>query len=508
MKKPKVTHGVLIVVLTLLSTAGLYAQEQPAAVEQEVLQESIHEHLLAEGAGHPAPARLSAQQEQQLPDTSYFKPGEDDWNLLESVIRNNPVNTALLLERGADPDAVSAIGNTALMYAAEKGNMQIMKMLVAAGAEVNTTGFNGATPLFLAILNNDFQATKYLLEQGADPNVKDDFGVTPLLYTAATNQYQSADLLLFHDADPEVRDAEGNDPLMAAVTFENLETSDVLLQNGLDPDTRDHRNNTPLIVGTQRGNYSIMDLLLDYEADANLANRKNYTPLAYAVTYGDLKASGMLIDNGADVEHVIEKGRNIAELARINGNDSLLQLIMDHGGEVPQGPDFSEFRVLFGNSFNTSDYFIQFRGNVVDTKKGYFFGTGIDYRPFLLKIQTIVNDSIFQFRERRIGWSHTIGRNFSLFETTSGTQFSLYTALNGYLSFPRYPGTIKDPGATYRVIPSAGFDVHGKYLGLKAGADWYHFESTLDKPLKFSLSVFFRIEYPEVHYDRKEINWE
>lgn len=508
MKKPIVAHGVLIVVLTLLSPVGLYAQEQPVPEEQEELRETKHEPLLSEGADQSEAAGLFVQQEQQLSDTSYFKPGDDDWNLLESVTRNNPVNTALLLERGADPDAVSTVGNSALMYAAEKGNMQIMKMLVAAGAEVNTTGFNGATPLFHAILSNDFQATKYLLEQGADPNVKDDFGVTPLLYTAATNQYQSADLLLFYHADPDVRDAEGNDPLMTAVTFENLETSDVLLQNGLDPDTRDHRNNTPLIVGTQRGNYSIMDLLLDYEADANLANWKNYTPLAYAVTYGDLKASGMLIDNGADVEHVIEKGRNIAELARINGNDSLLQLILAQGGEVPEGHDFSEFRVLFGNSFNNSDYFIQFRGNVVDTKKGYFFGTGVDYRPFLLKIQTTVNDSIFQFRERRIGWSHTIGRNFSLFETTSGAQFSLYTALNGYLSFPRYPGTIKDPGATYRIIPSAGFAIHGKYLGLKAGADWYHFESTLDKPLKFSLAVFFRIKYPEVHYDRKEINWE
>jgi ankyrin repeat protein len=450
---------------------------------------------------------LLAQQE-QLADTSWFKPGDDSWNLLESVTRNNPVNTALLLERGADPNAVSTVGNSALMYAAENGNMEIMRMLVASGADVNTSGFNGATPLFLAIFNNDFQATKYLLEQGANPNVKDDFGVTPLLYTAATNQFQSADLLLFYAADPDVRDAEGNDPLMAAVTFENLETSDVLLQNELDPDTRDHMNNTPLIVGTQRGNYSIMDLLLDYEANANLSNWKNYTPLAYAVTYGDMQATRMLIDNGADVNHVIEKGRNIAELARISGNDSVLNLVLEHGGEVPRGVDFSEFRVLFGNSFNTTDYFIQFRGNMVDTKSGYYFGTGIDYRPFLLKIQTTLDDSTFQFRERRIGWSHTFGKYFNLFETTSGTKFSAYAALNGYLSFPRYPGTLKDPGTTYRIIPSAGIAVHGKYLGVKAGADWYHFESELDTPLKFNLTVFFRIQYPEVHYDRKEINWE
>lgn len=488
----------LIVTLITLSSMHPLSQEASAQVEPADQPEDVQTEAQVD----------SSLRQQDLADTSYFKPGDDTWNLIESVSRNNPVNTALLLERGADPNAVSTVGNSALMYAAEKGNMQIMQMLVSHGAKVNVTGFNGATPLFLAIFNNDFQAAKYLLEQGANANVKDDFGVTPLLYAAATNQYQSADLLMFYEADPEVRDAQGNNPLMAAVTFENIETSDVLLQNGLDPDTRDNQGNTPLIVGSQHGYYNIMDLLLDYDADANLANKKNYTPLAYAVTYGDLRATRMLIEKGADVNHVIEKGRNIAELARISGNDSILSLISEYGGEVPEGLEFSEFRLLFGNSFNSTDYFIHFKGSIVDTKKGYFFGTGIDYRPFLLKIQTTSSDSIFQFRERRIGWSQSIGKYFNLYESASGMQLSLYTELNGFLSFPRYPGTTKDPGTTYKIIPSAGVAIRGKYLGMRAGADWYHFESALDKPLKFNLTVFFRIEYPEVNYDRKEINWE
>lgn len=470
------TYGVLVIALTMLPPAILFSQD-PVEKAEPV-------------------------------DTSYFKTGDDAWNLVESVSRNNPVNTAFLLERGADPNAVSGIGNTALMYAVEQRNLEIVKMLVEAGADINTHGFNGMGPLFPAIFNSDFETAKFLLEHGANPNVKDDFGVTPLLYAAATNQYQAADLLLFYGADPGLRDPDGNDPLMAAVTFENIETSDVLLQNGLDPDTRDNMGNTPLIVSTQHGNYNIMDLLLDYEADVNLANKKNYTALAYAVTYGDLKATRMLIDKGAEVDHTIDKGKNIAELARINGKDSIISLIRTSGGNIPKGLDFSEFRLQYGNSFNTTDYLVQFRGQLVDSKQGYFFGTGIDYRPFLLKIQTSVNDSIFQFRERRIGWSQSIGKYFQINETASGLTFSVYTELNGFLSFPRYAGTLKDPGTQFRVIPSAGFAVHGKYLGIRAGADWYHFDSTLDQPFKFNLTAIFRIEYPEVHYDRKEINWE
>jgi len=456
------------------------------------------------------PALVRAQEDtlSTVIDTSYFKTGNDEWNLIESAVKNDAANVRLLLNRGADPNTVSSIGNTALMYAAEKGNMEIMRMLVEAGADVNTQGFNGENPLFLAIFSNDFQAAKYLLEQGANPNIKDDFGVTPLIYAAATDQYQSADLLMFYDADDKLTDAEGNDPLLAAVTFEHLPTSDVLLQNGLDPDTQDKQGNTPLIVATQHGTYEIMDLLLEYDADPNIANNKAYTPLAYAITYGDLKAARMLIKNGADVDHEVEKGRNMAELARINGSDSIIRLISEEGGKIPPGPVFSEVQFIFGNSFNTTDYLMSFRGALTDSKYGFYAETGIDYRPVLLKIRTEVNDTLFQFRERRIGWSHGVGKYFKLHETKNGRTISAYTSVTGLLSFPKYAGSAKDPGAVYSLIPSAGIALKGQYLGIRAGADWYNFRNTLDKGLKFNLSVFFRIAYPEVHYDRKEITWE
>jgi ankyrin repeat protein len=454
------------------------------------------------------PAAAQSQPETVMTDTSYFRPGEDDWNLVESVINISAANTALLLERGANPNAVSSTGNSALMYAVEKGNMEIMKMLVEQGADVNATGFNKETPLFIAIFKNDFQSAKYLLEQGADPNVKDAFGITPLIYAAATNQYQSADLLMFYNADESVTDDQGNDPLMAAVTFENVETSDVLLQNGLSPDTRDNEGNTPAIVATQRGRYDILELLLDYNADVNIPNNKNYTPLAYAITYGDTLAAGMLIEQGADVHHRVDRGRNMAELARISGNRPMIEMISSNGGTPSKGSDFSEFQFTFGNSFNGTDYLMQFRGGIVDTKGGYYFETGVDFRPFQLRVQTYLNDTLFQFREKRGGWSHTAGKYFRLTESTAGTGLSAYAALTGYMSFPNYQGTSNDPPVGYHLIPSAGIALKGHYVGVRAGADWYRFGNILEKGLKWNVSVIFRLKYPKMQYDRKEITWE
>lgn len=444
----------------------------------------------------------------QQPDTSYFLPGEDDHNLLEAVTRNDPVATGMLLARGADPDAVSSTGNTALIYAAEKRNMEIMRMLIGAGASVNATGYKGATPLFMAIFNNDFQAAKYLLEQGADANVKDDFGVTPLLYAAATNQYQSADLLMFYGADDTVTDEDGNDPLMTAVTFENIETSDVLLQNDLDPDTRDNAMNTPAIVAVQHGRKDILQLLLDYDADVNIANNRNYTPLAYAITYDDEDITELLVKNGADVHHQVDHKRNMTDLARINGNTAIIDLLEEKGGKPSKGTDFSEFRLTYGNSFNATDYLMQFRGGLTDIKHGWYFETGIDYRPFLLRVHTYMDDTLYQFRERRIGWSHSAGKYFNLVESGNNFRLGAYGSVTGLLSFINYMGTSRGPALDYRIIPSAGLTASGKYMGVRAGLDWYQFDNLLDRALKFNVALFFRISYPEQQFDRKEINWD
>ncbi len=440
-------------------------------------------------------------------DTSYFKASDDNWNLIESVIKNDAANVKMLLQRGAEAKSVSSIGNSALIYASEKGNIEIMEMLIDHGADVNACGFRQETPLFMTIFNNDFQSTKFLLENSANPNIKDDTGVTPLMYAAATNQYQSTDLLLFYEADESVSDKDGNDPLLTSVTFENIETSDVLLQNGLNPNIQDAQGNTPAIVATQHGNYKILELLLDYKADVNIANNKNYTPLAYAVTFNDYKISELLIQHHADVHHQISKGRNIIELARIAKNDSLLSLLEGKDAELLLRPDFSSFHFSWGNSFSTKDYFIQFRGSVVDSKYGYFIQTGIDYRPVLLKIQVPVSDTIFQFRERRVGWSHGVGKYFKLYESPKGLNCALYGSINGYLSFPEYLGTSESPAFEYNVIPAIGASISGKNVGINLGAEWYKFGTMLESGLKINITFFVRLVQAEKNYDRKEINW-
>jgi hypothetical protein len=123
-------------------------------------------------------------------------------------------------------------------------------------------------------------------------------------------------------------------------------------------------------------------------------------------------------------------------------------------------------------------------------------------------VQTYIQDTLFQFREKRVGWSHTAGKYFQIKESKGGVRLSAYAALSGYLSFPDYQGTSNDPGVQYTIIPAAGIAFRGNYVGVKTGAEWYTFDNLFDKGLKFNLSLFFRLSYPRMQYDRKEIRWE
>ena len=94
-----------------------------------------------------------------------------------------PQVTELLLQKGAEPDARDAAGNTALMGICFKGNRQIAKMLLDHGANVNAQNNSGGTALIFAATFGQEKIVNLLLEHGANKNLKDDKGNTALQYS-------------------------------------------------------------------------------------------------------------------------------------------------------------------------------------------------------------------------------------------------------------------------------------------------------------------------------------
>ncbi len=444
-----------------------------------------------------------------LTDTSYFRSGEDDWNLLESVLRKQPANVLFLLGRGADPDARGEGNMTALMYAAEGGDTLLIKILVLNGANMELSDREETTPLLMATLNQQFSAAYQLLKKGANPDHQDRYGGSPLIYAAALNDYEMADLLLFFGASDTLKDKKGNDAMMTAVCLGQLACADVLLQNGVGPDSRDDKLNTPLMVAAQHGDREMVRLLLEYQAQKELVNKSNYTPLAHAIQTGEATIVQILVDSGANVNHLIRQNKNLYDLADQQGNKDILKLLKSMGASPTPRPDFSEISFGLGTSFRSKEFILQGRVSLQDRKFGFFAETGYDVRLITQIVQVEINDTlIHQYRENRSAWTLGVGKYFTLATDPSGIEYGFYGAIYGMLSFPKYRGISERPPPSINLMPSAGFFMKGQKAGMKAGAERYTFGTLLERPWKINISIFFTIPFKSNAYEYKEIRYE
>src|SRR5262249_44301090 len=94
--------------------------------------------------------------------------GLDD-ELWAAAKKGDAAAVKALLEKGADVNARTAYGVTALGFAADKGHLEVVKLLLERKADINVKdNFYQATPLTWALMRNHAAVVKALLEAGAE----------------------------------------------------------------------------------------------------------------------------------------------------------------------------------------------------------------------------------------------------------------------------------------------------------------------------------------------------
>jgi ankyrin repeat protein len=107
-----------------------------------------------------------------------------------------------LIAAGANVNARSSGGNTALHWAANTEQPKNVKILIAAGADVNARNNIGATPLYNACYRGeDTTIIHALLDAGANIDTPNDHGQTPLFLALRTVVKNKVDALLAAGAD-------------------------------------------------------------------------------------------------------------------------------------------------------------------------------------------------------------------------------------------------------------------------------------------------------------------
>jgi hypothetical protein len=119
------------------------------------------------------------------------------------------------LARGADPN-LNESGAPPLFYAAERGNVEMVKALLEGGARTEERDMYGSTPLMGAATYGHTEVVKALIAAGADVNAKNtQFGTTALDDTIEDSHVEAADALRAAGAIDETVTAKNGRPLPA-----------------------------------------------------------------------------------------------------------------------------------------------------------------------------------------------------------------------------------------------------------------------------------------------------
>ncbi|MES2414350.1 MAG: ankyrin repeat domain-containing protein [Pseudomonadota bacterium] len=97
-----------------------------------------------------------------------------------------------MIKKGAD---VNKTGWTPLHYAATKGHLPLIRLLLENHAYIDADSPNGSTPLMMASMYGTADAVKLLLDEGADAQLRNQQGLTAMQFAQRVNRQDVVDML-------------------------------------------------------------------------------------------------------------------------------------------------------------------------------------------------------------------------------------------------------------------------------------------------------------------------
>ena len=321
-----------------------------------------------------------------------------DSPVADAAMRGEHAALLQLLEQGADVNAAQGDGMTALHWASERDEPQVVDVLLLAGANTEAvTRIGQYTPLHLASKSGSASIVEKMLAVGSDVHaITSNTGVTPLHLAAASGSPETVAVLLQHGADPNARESEWDQtPLIFAAASNRAGAIRVLLEQGGDPEITskvlDYDTLDVLSYKAQKHETDVLEALtggsgkptpkqlqiavragreiyLDGEISEEDIEEKNsnesgfknpylplvhriggFTPLLHAARQGHIEATHALLDGGANIDGgSASDGTSPLLIAALNGQFDLAIALVDRGANPNIASDLNGATPLWG----------------------------------------------------------------------------------------------------------------------------------------------------------------
>ncbi|XP_031494689.1 potassium channel AKT1-like isoform X1 [Nymphaea colorata] len=184
--------------------------------------------------------------------------------------------------------------------------------------------------LCFAAQRGDVSLLKQLLQRGLDPNEPDISGKTALHIAAAEGNGKFVQLLIDHGADVNSKDLEGNVPLWESIVSGHDAVSKLLCENGASLQSGDMANF--VCVAAERSSIQMLKDIVHYGGDVTIARGDGTTALHVAVCEGNADVVKFLVDHGADIEKLDQQGWTPVALAEQQCHEEIRTLFNSIGG--------------------------------------------------------------------------------------------------------------------------------------------------------------------------------
>ena len=245
-----------------------------------------------------------------------------------------PEAVMTLLANGADARAADPEGNTPLHHAARSTDPAVAALLLDAGAQVDALNLEGFSALAIACASGNWRLARFLIEHGARPEPS---GGQPALLAAVSGDDDpgGAQLLLRHKARVDARGQGQRTALMQACAAGNVDVVGLLLDAGADRNAHDAHGMTPLLEAAANGHTAVVQRLATAKADPQAVDERGRNAIVLASVAGaEPELLRALLALGVDTARAGEDGRRAIDIAIEQGRWPQVS-VLDPGYALP-----------------------------------------------------------------------------------------------------------------------------------------------------------------------------